>query len=161
MARAHRGHPGGFRDALWAGDITGPRRIPGSGRYLPLVRHTQRGCDQGLSDHGNHRRRPGLHSPGCRQRGKASLRDQPGSCRPAAAVCDYSGPDTVNRNGLFKNLIAYFGNLPALSNPFGREDANYSQGWTAFYYAWWIAWSPSSLACSSRGSAVAVPYANS
>ncbi|MDX1268148.1 MAG: BCCT family transporter, partial [Oceanisphaera sp.] len=22
------------------------------------------------------------------------------------------------------------------------EDANYSQGWTAFYWAWWISWSP-------------------
>ncbi|BBI72638.2 hypothetical protein HAALTHF_22960n [Vreelandella aquamarina] len=32
--------------------------------------------------------------------------------------------------------------LPALSNPFGREDANFSQGWTAFYWAWWISWSP-------------------
>ena len=26
--------------------------------------------------------------------------------------------------------------------PFGREDVNYSQGWTAFYWAWWISWSP-------------------
>jgi BCCT family betaine/carnitine transporter len=32
--------------------------------------------------------------------------------------------------------------LPALSNPFGREDTNFSQGWTAFYWAWWISWSP-------------------
>ena len=29
-----------------------------------------------------------------------------------------------------------------LSMPFGREDANFSQGWTAFYWAWWISWSP-------------------
>jgi BCCT family betaine/carnitine transporter len=26
--------------------------------------------------------------------------------------------------------------------PFGREDANFRQGWTAFYWAWWISWSP-------------------
>jgi len=52
------------------------------------------------------------------------------------------GPTLLIATDFFKNLIAYFGNLPALSNPFGREDANYSQGWTAFYYAWWIAWSP-------------------
>ena len=26
--------------------------------------------------------------------------------------------------------------------PFGREDANFSQGWTSFYWAWWISWSP-------------------
>jgi BCCT family betaine/carnitine transporter len=29
-----------------------------------------------------------------------------------------------------------------LSNPFGREDTNFTQGWTAFYWAWWISWSP-------------------
>ncbi len=30
-----------------------------------------------------------------------------------------------------------------LSNPFGREDTGYAcQGWTAFYWAWWISWSP-------------------
>ncbi len=38
--------------------------------------------------------------------------------------------------------MAYVEYLPALSNPFGREDANFSQGWTAFYWAWWISWSP-------------------
>lgn len=26
--------------------------------------------------------------------------------------------------------------------PFSREDENFSQGWTAFYWAWWISWSP-------------------
>ena len=39
-------------------------------------------------------------------------------------------------------MAAYAVNLPALSNPFGRTDANFSQGWTAFYWAWWISWSP-------------------
>ena len=29
-----------------------------------------------------------------------------------------------------------------LSMPFGREDTNFSQGWTSFYWAWWISWSP-------------------
>jgi BCCT family betaine/carnitine transporter len=33
-------------------------------------------------------------------------------------------------------------NLIPLSNPFGREDTNFMQGWTAFYWAWWISWSP-------------------
>jgi BCCT family betaine/carnitine transporter len=32
--------------------------------------------------------------------------------------------------------------LPELSNPFGRTDDNFRQGWTAFYWAWWISWSP-------------------
>ncbi len=40
------------------------------------------------------------------------------------------------------SLIAYFQYIIPLSNPFGREDVNFSQGWTAFYWAWWISWSP-------------------
>ncbi|MEL6265614.1 MAG: BCCT family transporter [Pseudomonadota bacterium] len=40
------------------------------------------------------------------------------------------------------SVVSYVTNLPALSMPFAREDANYSQGWTAFYWAWWISWSP-------------------
>ncbi|WP_346796081.1 BCCT family transporter [Halomonas sp. Bachu 37] len=52
------------------------------------------------------------------------------------------GPTLMIATGVAENLIAYVVNLPALSMPFGREDANFSQGWTAFYWAWWIAWSP-------------------
>ncbi|WP_431024161.1 BCCT family transporter [Halomonas sp. H5] len=52
------------------------------------------------------------------------------------------GPTLLIATGFFENLAAYVVNLPALSNPFGREDANFSQGWTAFYWAWWISWSP-------------------
>ena len=39
-------------------------------------------------------------------------------------------------------LGAYFREVVPLSNPFGREDTGYMQGWTAFYWAWWISWSP-------------------
>jgi BCCT family betaine/carnitine transporter len=39
-------------------------------------------------------------------------------------------------------LGAYGQEIFALSNPFGREDTGYMQGWTAFYWAWWISWSP-------------------
>jgi len=39
-------------------------------------------------------------------------------------------------------LGAYFQEVIPLSNPFGREDTGYMQGWTAFYWAWWISWSP-------------------
>ena len=39
-------------------------------------------------------------------------------------------------------LGAYFTNVVPLSNPFGREDTGYMQGWTSFYWAWWISWSP-------------------
>ena len=52
------------------------------------------------------------------------------------------GPTLMIATGFFQNLMGYIVNLPALSNPFGREDANFSQGWTAFYWAWWISWSP-------------------
>jgi BCCT family betaine/carnitine transporter len=52
------------------------------------------------------------------------------------------GPTLAILTGFFDNLGSYLVNLPALSNPFGREDANFSQGWTAFYWAWWISWSP-------------------
>jgi BCCT family betaine/carnitine transporter len=40
------------------------------------------------------------------------------------------------------SLWAYLQNIIPLSNPFGREDTNFMQGWTAFYWAWWISWSP-------------------
>ena len=39
-------------------------------------------------------------------------------------------------------LVAYAREVVPLSNPFGREDTGYMQGWTAFYWAWWISWSP-------------------
>ncbi|MCX8227528.1 MAG: BCCT family transporter, partial [Sulfitobacter sp.] len=40
------------------------------------------------------------------------------------------------------SLMAYVEYLPGLSNPIGRDDVNFSQGWTSFYWAWWISWSP-------------------
>ncbi len=52
------------------------------------------------------------------------------------------GPTLVILTGFFGNLVAYAEYLPALANPFGRTDANFSQGWTSFYWAWWISWSP-------------------
>ena len=52
------------------------------------------------------------------------------------------GPTLAILTGFFLNLAAYVEYLPALSNPFGRSDDNFSQGWTAFYWAWWISWSP-------------------
>ena len=44
--------------------------------------------------------------------------------------------------GFVDYLGAYLQYLPALSNPVGREDVNFMQGWTSFYWAWWISWSP-------------------
>ena len=54
----------------------------------------------------------------------------------------FVGPTLLIATGFFKNLGSYFTELPFLANPFGREDANFSQGWTTFYWAWWISWSP-------------------
>ncbi|MBU1330986.1 MAG: BCCT family transporter [Gammaproteobacteria bacterium] len=53
-----------------------------------------------------------------------------------------AGPTLAIITGFFDNLGAYLSYLPALANPVGREDVNFSQGWTAFYWAWWISWSP-------------------
>lgn len=43
---------------------------------------------------------------------------------------------------IFSGGAAYVTNFIPLSMPFGREDVNFSQGWTSFYWAWWISWSP-------------------
>lgn len=52
------------------------------------------------------------------------------------------GPTLAIATGFFQNLVAYIQYLPALANPVGREDLGFTQGWTAFYWAWWISWSP-------------------
>jgi BCCT family betaine/carnitine transporter len=39
-------------------------------------------------------------------------------------------------------LMAYIENIIPLSNPHGRTDEAWFQGWTVFYWAWWISWSP-------------------
>ncbi|QIE42444.1 BCCT family transporter [Rhodobacteraceae bacterium SC52] len=52
------------------------------------------------------------------------------------------GPTVAILSLFGDSLMAYLEYLPALSNPVGREDVNFMQGWTAFYWAWWISWSP-------------------
>ncbi|SEK85273.1 BCCT family transporter [Pacificibacter marinus] len=52
------------------------------------------------------------------------------------------GPTAFLLAFFWDSLKAYAEYLPALANPFGRDDVNFSQGWTAFYWAWWISWSP-------------------
>lgn len=52
------------------------------------------------------------------------------------------GPTLLILSGFVTNLIAYLEYLPALANPFDRSDTNFSEGWTTFYWAWWISWSP-------------------
>ncbi|MFC4214218.1 BCCT family transporter [Pseudophaeobacter arcticus] len=53
---------------------------------------------------------------------------------------------TAGTVGIFTDfgntLVAYVQEIVPLSNPFGRSDDGYREGWTAFYWAWWISWSP-------------------
>ena len=39
-------------------------------------------------------------------------------------------------------VMGYIENIIPLSNPIGREDEAWMHGWTVFYWAWWISWSP-------------------
>ncbi len=53
-----------------------------------------------------------------------------------------AGPTMTILADFGKGLVAYGREILPLSNPIGREDTGYMQGWTAFYWAWWISWSP-------------------
>ncbi|MBQ0757473.1 MAG: BCCT family transporter [Amphritea sp.] len=48
--------------------------------------------------------------------------------------------------GFFNNLVltvsSYATDIVPLSNWVGREDEKFYTGWTVFYWAWWISWSP-------------------
>ena len=41
-----------------------------------------------------------------------------------------------------RTASAYVENLIPLSNWMGRDDEKFYHGWTVFYWAWWISWSP-------------------
>jgi BCCT family betaine/carnitine transporter len=53
-----------------------------------------------------------------------------------------AGPTLVVFKTFFQATIDYAYYLPQLSNWIGREDAAFYHGWSTFYWAWWIAWSP-------------------
>jgi len=52
------------------------------------------------------------------------------------------GPTLSIFSGFFDSLWAYARYLPELSNPVGRSDKHFFDGWSSFYWAWWISWSP-------------------
>jgi len=52
------------------------------------------------------------------------------------------GSTTLILNGMIDTAFAYIDNIIPLSNWIGREDKNFYHGWTVFYWAWWISWSP-------------------
>ncbi|POF30988.1 BCCT family transporter [Roseibium marinum] len=53
-----------------------------------------------------------------------------------------AGPTGTLVSSFFSNLGSYAREVVPLSMPFGREDDGFRQGWTSFYWAWWISWSP-------------------
>lgn len=54
----------------------------------------------------------------------------------------FTGSTTLIINGVGRTLISYAENIIPLSNWVGREDKTFYHGWTVFYWAWWISWSP-------------------
>ncbi|ETX26772.1 BCCT family transporter [Roseivivax isoporae] len=53
-----------------------------------------------------------------------------------------AGPTLQILSDFWIGLSTYAQDVVPLSNPFGREDDSYREGWTSFYWAWWISWSP-------------------
>ncbi|WP_109464810.1 BCCT family transporter [Albibacillus kandeliae] len=53
-----------------------------------------------------------------------------------------AGPTMLILTDFGEGLLAYLKEIVPLSNPVGREDTGFVQGWTSFYWAWWISWSP-------------------
>lgn len=57
----------------------------------------------------------------------------------------FMGPTTFLLNLFTTSLGNYVEYLPRMSfrlSPFDQENSEWIQGWTIFYWAWWIAWSP-------------------
>ncbi len=57
----------------------------------------------------------------------------------------FMGPTTFLLNLFTTSLGNYIEYLPRMSfrlSPFNNENGDWIQGWTIFYWAWWIAWSP-------------------
>ncbi|WP_321449512.1 BCCT family transporter [uncultured Cohaesibacter sp.] len=54
----------------------------------------------------------------------------------------FVGPTLMILTDFGEGLVAYVEDIIPLSNPIGRTDMDYLHGWTTFYWAWWISWSP-------------------
>ncbi len=52
------------------------------------------------------------------------------------------GPTAIIFATMGHTLIGYLGDIVSYSNWIGRDDEKWMQGWTVFYWAWWISWSP-------------------
>ena len=53
-----------------------------------------------------------------------------------------AGPTVVIAKTFVTATIDYLYYLPQLSNWIDRDDTAFYHGWSTFYWAWWIAWSP-------------------
>ena len=53
-----------------------------------------------------------------------------------------SGPTLYVLKMMVMSTVDYLYYLPQLSNWIGRDDTAFYHGWSTFYWAWWIAWSP-------------------
>ncbi len=53
-----------------------------------------------------------------------------------------AGPTLAILATMGNAFVDYMKYLPALNNWIGRDDPAFLQGWTTFYWAWWISWSP-------------------
>jgi BCCT family betaine/carnitine transporter len=53
-----------------------------------------------------------------------------------------AGPTLLVAKTVVSATVDYLYYLPQLSNWIGREDEAFYHGWSTFYWAWWIAWSP-------------------
>ena len=53
-----------------------------------------------------------------------------------------AGPTLLIITGFATTAVDYVSNIIPLSNWIGREDDTWFHGWTVFYWAWWISWSP-------------------
>ncbi|MDW0360743.1 BCCT family transporter [Vreelandella venusta] len=53
-----------------------------------------------------------------------------------------AGPTLMILAGIGTTTLDYISHLLPLSNWIGRDDDTWYHGWTIFYWAWWISWSP-------------------
>ncbi|MFD2191102.1 BCCT family transporter [Pistricoccus aurantiacus] len=54
----------------------------------------------------------------------------------------FAGSTLTALNTVWEGVTAYAREIVPLSMPFGRTDDAYREDWSAFYWAWWVSWSP-------------------
>lgn len=53
-----------------------------------------------------------------------------------------AGPTLAILSTMGSTMMGYLENIVPLSNWIDREDEKFFHGWTVFYWAWWVSWSP-------------------